>query len=146
MAGLAFVALLLQTAYMVGIGLCVAFMHLAFGLYSLRSNFPPGIAEVGFDVATFFPRMLEAIAVFLVTSYFTGKWIARRAPQRELTVYVAVWFLVHLMWIPLQFLASGGVRILPSLPEVAADLLGTVGGFLFAFAGVRRVRRRQAMV
>jgi hypothetical protein len=142
--GIACLALLLQSVYMIGISLWLAFMRLAFALTS-NSNTPPVAGDPGFDIATFSPLMLEAMAIFFVTSYFIGKWIARRAPQRELAVYVAVWFLAHLIRIPLQFLTTGGVQA-PGLSDLAAYLLATVGGFLSAFVGVTRVRRQRVVI
>jgi len=86
----------------------------------------------------------EYMFAFLVASYFIGKWLARRAPQKELAVYVGVWFVAHILWIPMLVLIPGLNQSVPSLSDLAMDIVATVIGGLCVFAGVRSMRRRMA--
>jgi len=124
--GLALLGLFLQMFYMIVIQVPIVLLHLGIGRRSVES---PG---------------WEYMFAFLVASYFIGKWLARRAPQKELAVYVGVWFVAHILWIPMLVLIPGLNQSVPSLADLAMDIVATVIGGLCVFAGVRSMRRRMA--
>ena len=124
--GLALLGLFLQMFYMLVIQVPIVLLHLGIGRRSVES---PG---------------WEYMFAFLVASYFIGKWLARRAPQKELAVYVGVWFVAHILWIPMLVLIPGLNQSVPSLSDLAMDIVATVIGGLCVFAGVRSMRRRMA--
>jgi len=124
--GLALLGLFLQMFYMIVIQVPIVLLHLGIGRRSVES---PG---------------WEYMFAFLVASYFIGKWLARRAPQKELAVYVGVWFVAHILWIPMLVLIPGLNQSVPSLSDLAMDIVATVIGGLCVFAGVRSMRRRMA--
>ena len=126
--GLALLGLFLQMFYMIVIQVPIVLLHLGIGRRSVES---PG---------------WEYMFAFLVASYFIGKWLARRAPQKELAVYVGVWFVAHILWIPMLALIPGLNQSVPTLADLAMDIVATVIGGLCVFAGVRSMRRRMAPV
>jgi hypothetical protein len=126
--GLALLGLFLQMFYMLVIQVPIVLLHLGIGRRAVES---PG---------------WEYMFAFLVASYFIGKWLARRAPQKELAVYVGVWFVAHILWIPMLGLIPGLNQSVPSLSDLAMDIVATVIGGLCVFAGVRSMRRRMAPV
>jgi len=88
------------------------------------------------------PWQMESIVAFLLASFFLGKWLARKAPQRELAVYVTIWFIFHLVWIPGLLLGTGGAQVLPAVvPDVLMDIISTAVGGMCTLLGVKRVRR-----
>ena len=126
--GLALLGLFLQMFYMIVIQVPIVLLHLGIGRPSVES---PG---------------WEYMFAFLVASYFIGKWLARRAPQKELAVYVGVWFVAHILWLPMLALIPGLYQSAPSLADLTMDIVATVIGGLCVFAGVRSMRRRMAPV
>ena len=126
--GLALLGLFLQMFYMLVIQVPIVLLHLGIGRRAVES---PG---------------WEYMFAFLVASYFIGKWLARRAPQKELAVYVGVWFVAHILWIPMLALIPGLNQSVPTLADLAMDIVATVIGGLCVFAGVRSMRRRMAPV
>jgi magnesium-transporting ATPase (P-type) len=86
--------------------------------------------------------LLESMAAFLIASFLFGRWLAKRMPQRELAVYAVVWFISHIIGVPMVLLFTGGTQYMPGLRDLLMEIPATVGGTLFTLAGVRRVRRR----
>ena len=138
--GLALLGLFLQMFYMLVIQVPIVLLHL--GLSTARRPVPSQPAEFNFAATAGWEYMFA----FLVASYFIGKWLARRAPQKELAVYVGVWFVAHILWIPMLALIPGLNQSVPTLADLAMDIVATVIGGLCVFAGVRSMRRRMAPV
>jgi hypothetical protein len=132
--------MVLQIVFMILIAIPIFLGRFAF-LLAVRSH--PEQASAGFD-AVVLTAPWESIVAFCVASFLIGKWIARKAPGRELVVYAGVWLIAHLLWIPMVLAMSGGSQILPSLSELAMDIVGTVSGALCTFAGVKRMRRKRS--
>jgi hypothetical protein len=137
MSGLAALGLILQFFYALLIVTPIAVAHI---VIVLALQQPRGAA--GFDV--YENPVWEAAIAFMIASFFLGKWIARRAPQRELVVYAVIWFIGHIIWIPMNVVFTGGVQVLPTLFELTMDAVGTAAGFLFVLAGIKRMRRKMA--
>jgi hypothetical protein len=136
--GLAFRGMFRQIVCMILVVVPIFLVRFAF-LITLRSH--PEQGSVGFTVAAV-SSPWESIVAFLVASFLIGKWIARKAPEGELVVYVGIWFIAHFLWLPMVMVISGGSQMLPSLSDLAIDIVATVGGALCAFAGVKRMRRK----
>jgi hypothetical protein len=135
--GLAFMGMVLQMGCMILIAVPILLGRFAF-LLAVRAH--PEQASAGFEVAV--STQWETIVAGLVASFWIGKWIARKAPERELVVYAGIWFIAHILWIPMVVVITGGSQMLPSMFDLAMDIVGTMGGALCTFAGVKRMRRK----
>jgi hypothetical protein len=142
--GLALLGMLLHMFYIIVIQVPIILLHLGLSgeLSTARRPVPSEPAEFNFTATAGWEYMFA----FLVASYLIGRWLAKRAPQRELAVYVGVWFVAHMLWIPMLMLIPGLTFPVPSLSDLAMDVAATVIGGLGVFAGVRSMRRRMAPV
>jgi len=89
--------------------------------------------------------LLESCIAFAMASFLLGKWLAKRTPNQELAVYAVIWFIVHILWIPLNLLATGGGQAIPGPGDLIMDVVATILGILFTAAGVKRFQRRPAL-
>jgi len=146
MSGLGLVGLLLLIIYAVLFMIPITLAHFAIAVARFQAppGTPPGTGEVGFAVAGL-SSVWESAVAFMIATFFLGKWLARRAPQRELVVYAVIFFVAHVLWIPINIAFPVGEQVLPTPFDVAMDVVGTVVGLLFFFAGVRRQRRKMTL-
>ena len=140
LTGMAVVGALIQAIYTILLMLGIVFGHVAvmvvlgLGTEGTFLDLDPGPSVLAWE--------MESMAAFLVASFFLGKWLARKAPQRELAVYATIWFIFHLLWIPSLLISTGGAQILPTVvPDVLMDIVATVLGGMCTLLGVKRVRR-----
>jgi hypothetical protein len=139
--GLALLGLLVQVFYTLLFDIPIAVFRLGVLLERRPASPAP---PAGFDAAVASGVGWEYFFVFLIASFCVGRWIAKRAPGRELVVVVAIWFTSHIVWIPVMALTTDGGGILPSLADLAANVVATVIGALVTFAGIKSMRRRMA--
>jgi hypothetical protein len=97
-----------------------------------------GEGSVGFTVFSLFPALLCSMAI---TQFFVGRWIAKRAPGRELPACVA--------FVIVQLVASCAVQVALMLARhdkswlvLARDSSRFILTDVFCFLGALSVRRR----
>jgi hypothetical protein len=125
--GLALVGIILQSVCMSAISLVIAICFLEARVAVVDAS---GIRHDSVSE-------WAIVGVFLFTSFFLGKWLAKWAPQRELAVYVVIQLISLLPWILTLWF-----RIGPPVgaPNWAVQILSTILGVACTFAGIRRMR------
>jgi len=125
--GQAVVLSLIQILYIVGITVFLAFVRLAF-LNEARAHG---------EMWNSYP-MAESVIAVLVASFKSGKWLARKTPQRELAVSVTGFVLQFAVVSALGKL----VTVPPDVPDgdFVAQMATTAGAVIFTLAGIRRQR------
>jgi hypothetical protein len=136
---LAFYGTVVQTAYLFGVML--AFIVGTAGVFV-------GAMALGVDTermlaAGIYVVVVELLFSFAVMSILYGKWLSRRASQRELPVYVVFWLLfvapfaaILLIWPSTAMFGLG--------PDMMLNALFTVLGTIFTFVGIQRGRKQNA--
>jgi hypothetical protein len=119
-----FLYVLLMSAFLL-------FIRFAFSLEASRRGVP----------WTTYP-LIEATLAFLWASYVSGKWLARKAPQRELAVYATSFVIVRLLLFAILLLSPSGTGTRVGDGDVMMDVMLTAGGTLCAFAGIKRARNK----
>jgi len=107
------------------------------------------ITNINLDKGFFppeFPSHPQAIATSILSSlgaaYLFGRRLARKFPNRELTIYVMTWAVSQAVWLLTIRNGSSTIAIYGPMGDLIMDVLTTVGCTVFVLAGVER-RRRQ---
>ena len=136
--GLGLVGLLVQIFYMILIEVPLVLLRLGLAMKRLTVAREP---TAGFETTVNSPAW-EYTLVFLFVSFLIGRWVARRAPGKELVVYATIWVTAHILWIPVLNLIPSAGQTLPTLRDLGLDVIATAIGGLAALVGVRSMRRR----
>jgi hypothetical protein len=111
-----------------------------FGAATQSSSDPVGFISQVAILGTVESMMAFAVGVFLF-----GPWLVKRAPRRELPVYVICWLLFQVVWLALLLFRPAGILSIGFAYELSMNALSTVLGAVLTFLGVILARRRTAL-
>jgi len=133
-------------AWLVGLGLClgglacIIGLSAAFGLmYAVVRN---GSVAVGWAPGAVLHWIFGSIgfSMAMLFEFLMGRWIARRAPGREVPAWLALWIL--------QLVVAGaiaiGITLAKGHPEYAIDVPENLLGVSAGLLGALSVRRRRS--
>lgn len=120
--------------YMIVALLCVMIVNLAISI-GASPDFPFNETLNSSDVASM-------TLAYLASSFMMGKWLAKKAPYRELSVFVLSWVGFRFFW-ALLLLIRWPLSTWEgwTLADIAFDLFFVSLGMVFAYAGIERVQR-----
>jgi hypothetical protein len=118
--------------------LCVIIVHLVISIgvaVSLGLSFKETVNPRD-SVLTFY-----ATLAFLASSFMMGKWLAKNAPYRELSVFVLSGVCFRLFWASLLLIRWPQTWEGWTAGDIALDIFFMIVGTVFVYAGVEREER-----
>jgi hypothetical protein len=144
---LAFYGTVVQTAYflVVMLSFAIGTAGLFIGAMALGVNAEwMQMQEAGIYLVVFYLVMFEMLFSFVVMSILYGKWLARKAPHRELAVYVVFWILFVAPFVAIPLILPSTTMFGLGL-DMLLNALTTVLGTIFTFVGIERARKQNAI-
>jgi hypothetical protein len=118
--------------------LCVIIVHLAI---SIGFAVSPGLSFKETVAPSDSVLTVYTTLAFLASSFMLGKWLARKAPYRELSVFVLSGVCFRLFWASLLLIRWPQTWEWWTPADIALDIFFMIAGMVFLYAGIERVQR-----